>query len=46
MTTTTPIFTGVAAHIGNYADAVVVSGGGDTDFRVRNARVTRRRHPA
>ena len=30
MTTITPIFTGVAAHIGSYADAVVVS---DTDCR-------------
>ena len=28
MTTITPILTGVAAHIGRYADAVVVSGGG------------------
>lgn len=28
MTTITPIYTGVAAHIGKYADAVVVSGGG------------------
>lgn len=27
MITTTPIFTGVAAHIGTYADAVVVTGG-------------------
>jgi 2-iminobutanoate/2-iminopropanoate deaminase len=28
LTTITPIFTGVAAHIAKYADAVVVSGGG------------------
>jgi 2-iminobutanoate/2-iminopropanoate deaminase len=27
MTTTTPILTGVAAHIGRYSDAVAVSGG-------------------
>jgi enamine deaminase RidA (YjgF/YER057c/UK114 family) len=27
MTTVTPIFTGVAVHIGHYADAVAVSGG-------------------
>jgi 2-iminobutanoate/2-iminopropanoate deaminase len=27
MTTTSPILTGVAAHIGNYADAVAVIGG-------------------
>src|SRR5436305_3191253 len=30
MTTINPIFTGVAAHIGKYADAVAVSDGGDT----------------
>ena len=28
MTSIAPIFTGVAAHIGTYADAVVLSGGG------------------
>ena len=28
MTTITPILTGVATHIGTYADAVAVSGGG------------------
>jgi enamine deaminase RidA (YjgF/YER057c/UK114 family) len=32
MTTITPILTGVAAHIGKYADAVVVSGGGRQIF--------------
>ena len=32
MTTITPIFTGVAAHIAKYADAVVVSGSGTTIF--------------
>ena len=32
MTTITRIRTGVAAHIGNYADAVVVSGGGTHIF--------------
>jgi hypothetical protein len=32
MTTTTPILTGVAAHIGSYADAVAVSGGGTRIF--------------
>jgi enamine deaminase RidA (YjgF/YER057c/UK114 family) len=34
MTTITPTFTGVAAHIGTYADAVVVSGGGGTQIFV------------
>ena len=34
MTTIYPIFTGVAAHIGKYADAVVVSGGGGTQIFV------------
>jgi enamine deaminase RidA (YjgF/YER057c/UK114 family) len=34
MTTITPILTGVAAHIGTYADAVVVSGGGGTQIFV------------
>ena len=34
MTTITPIFTGVAAHIGKYADAVAVSGGGGTQVFV------------
>ena len=28
MTTITPIYTGVAAHIAEYADAIAVSGGG------------------
>ena len=46
MTTITPILTGVAAHIGTYADAVAVSGRRHTDFRLRNARAARRRHPA
>jgi enamine deaminase RidA (YjgF/YER057c/UK114 family) len=32
MTTTTPILTGVAAHIGNYADAVILSGYGPQIF--------------
>jgi 2-iminobutanoate/2-iminopropanoate deaminase len=32
MTTITPILTGVAAHIGHYADAVAVSGGGTHVF--------------
>jgi 2-iminobutanoate/2-iminopropanoate deaminase len=32
MTTTTPILTGVAAHIGRYADAVTVSSGGTQIF--------------
>jgi enamine deaminase RidA (YjgF/YER057c/UK114 family) len=32
MTTITPMFTGVAAHIGKYADAVSVSGGGTQIF--------------
>ena len=32
MTTITPIHTGVAAHIGKYADAVAVSGGGTQVF--------------
>ena len=32
MTTITPIFTGVAAHIAKYADAVAVSGGGTTIY--------------
>jgi enamine deaminase RidA (YjgF/YER057c/UK114 family) len=32
MTIITPIFTGVAAHIGKYADAVVVSGSGTEIF--------------
>jgi 2-iminobutanoate/2-iminopropanoate deaminase len=32
MTTTTPILTGVAAHIGRYADAVTVSGRGTEIF--------------
>jgi enamine deaminase RidA (YjgF/YER057c/UK114 family) len=32
MTIITPIFTGVAAHIAKYADAVVVSGGGTQVF--------------
>jgi 2-iminobutanoate/2-iminopropanoate deaminase len=32
MTTTTPILTGVAAHIGSYADAVAVSSGGTLIF--------------
>ncbi|BBZ37075.1 Rid family hydrolase [Mycobacterium conspicuum] len=32
MTTVTPIFTGVAAHIGSYADAVTVSAGGTQIF--------------
>jgi 2-iminobutanoate/2-iminopropanoate deaminase len=32
MTTTTPILTGVTAHIGSYADAVAVSGGGTRIF--------------
>ena len=34
MTTIYPVFTGVAAHIGKYADAVVVSGGGGTQIFV------------
>jgi enamine deaminase RidA (YjgF/YER057c/UK114 family) len=34
MTTITPIYTGVAAHIGKYADAVAVSGGGGTQIFV------------
>lgn len=34
MTTITPIFTGVAAHIASYADAVAVSGGGGTQIFV------------
>jgi hypothetical protein len=34
MTTITPIFTGVAAHIAIYADAVAVSGGGGTQIFV------------
>jgi enamine deaminase RidA (YjgF/YER057c/UK114 family) len=34
MTTITPIYTGVAAHIGKYADAVAVSGGGGTQVFV------------
>ena len=32
MTIIAPILTGVAAHIGNYADAVAVSGGGTQVF--------------
>ena len=32
MTIVTPIFTGVAAHIGHYADALAVSGGGTQIF--------------
>ena len=32
MTTVTPIVTGVALHIGHYADAVAVSGGGTQVF--------------
>ena len=32
MTTITPAVTGVAAHIGSYADAVAVSGGGTQIF--------------
>ncbi len=32
MTTSTPIFSGVAAHIGKYADAVVVSSGSTQIF--------------
>lgn len=34
MTTITPIYTGVAAHIGKYADAISVSGGGGTQIFV------------
>src|SRR5581483_8464482 len=34
MTTISPIYTGVAAHIGKYADAVAVSGGGGTQIFV------------
>jgi 2-iminobutanoate/2-iminopropanoate deaminase len=34
MTTIVPIYTGVAAHIGKYADAVAVSGGGATQIFV------------
>ncbi len=34
MTTITAIYTGVAAHIGEYADAVAVSGGGGTQIFV------------
>lgn len=34
MTTIIPIYTGVAAHIGKYADAVVISGGGGTQIFV------------
>jgi 2-iminobutanoate/2-iminopropanoate deaminase len=34
MTTITPIYTGVAAHIGKYADAVAISGGGGTQIFV------------
>ena len=34
MTTITPIFTGVAAHIGKYADAVAVFRGGGTQIFV------------
>jgi 2-iminobutanoate/2-iminopropanoate deaminase len=34
MTTVTPIFTGVAAQIGNYADAVAMSNGGGTQIFV------------
>ncbi|OBG34143.1 RidA family protein [Mycobacterium sp. E3198] len=34
MTTITPIYTGVAAHIGKYADAIAVSGGGGTQIFV------------
>ena len=34
MTTIIPIFTGVAAHIGSYADAIVVSGSGGTQIFV------------
>jgi 2-iminobutanoate/2-iminopropanoate deaminase len=34
MTTTNQIFTGVAAHIGKYADAVAISGGGGTQILV------------
>lgn len=32
MTSVTPVFTGVAAHIADYADATVVSGGGTQIF--------------
>lgn len=32
MTITTPLFTGVAAHIGKYADAIAVSGSGTQVF--------------
>jgi 2-iminobutanoate/2-iminopropanoate deaminase len=34
MTTITPIYTGVAAHIGKYADAIAISGGGGTQIFV------------
>jgi 2-iminobutanoate/2-iminopropanoate deaminase len=34
MTTITPILTGVAAHIGTYADAVAISGSGGTQIFV------------
>ncbi|OBK21441.1 enamine deaminase RidA [Mycobacterium asiaticum] len=34
ITEITPVYTGVAAHIGEYADAVVVSGGGGTQIFV------------
>ena len=46
MTTIAPIFTGVAAHIAKYADAVVDPVAGAHNFRLRNARAARRRHPA
>ena len=43
MTTITPIYTGVAAHIGKYADAVAVSGGGGTQIFVSGTPGLRRR---
>jgi hypothetical protein len=46
MTTITPILTGVAAHIGTLRRRCRRIRSRHTDFRLRDARAPRRRHPA